>query len=171
MKTYKILFCLFLGWLLFTTACYTSFTHPVNTSDGQRIDTSDIYIIDNCSDCHQVTQFSCGTILPEAAQNDYSWQFWAKSAWWQDNFDFYPVDVVKNPESTLPRYQSDDTYDPIPIPAPLPVPAPGSLGKTNTDSEPKDTQKKDNRRSFDRRKQAQENDDDSSGNTRDSNRE
>jgi len=172
MKSVRILALLFICWLLFLTGCYTSFKHPVKTSDGQRIDTSDIYIIDNCSDCHQATQFSSGTILPEAAQDDYDWQFFTKSTWWQDSFDFYPVNSGENPESTMPRNRQGHYNDQSLIPAPMPVPepVPGSLGKKPADTESNETEQKDNRRDFIRRQQADKDSDNSSGNSRSSNR-
>ena len=158
--------------MYFIAGCYTSFNHPVETLDGQRIDTSDIYIIDSCSDCHSVTQFSSGTILPDAAEDDFNWIFYTKSAWWQDSFDFYTVNTEEVPESTLPRNRQGGYNDPMPIPAPMPVPepVPGSLGKLPADTDQNDSDNNDNRRDFERRKQTDKDNDNSSGNKRNTNR-
>jgi len=171
MNSFKKNCPLFFCFLLFFTGCYTSFKHPVMDSNGKPFDTSDIYITDNCTDCHQTRQFSCGTILPESAEEDDSWQFYAYSAWWQDNFDFFPVNVVDDNESTAPRrnpgVNNNINMGPIAVPA---VPFPANLNKKNPNKAAKEPENNDNRRDFEKRQQTQKDNDNSTGNTRNSNR-
>lgn len=108
--------------------CYTAFTHPpVNKTQF-----GDIYISDDCLECHETTPYSA-TVLPQSAQNDYNWQFYSGSAWWQDEETISINNAVDPASGTGPRSAS---YTPTTAaPVAMPVQGGTSLGKKSASDE------------------------------------
>ena len=163
----KILALLLAGSALIS-GCYTSFTHPVLDSQGNRIHRSTSGIAGGCAECHTDGMLQAGSVLPAAVENDYNWQFYSNSAWWQDEFDFFPVNASESLDPTgarlpgvTPNYNSD-AITPIPV-----IPSQAGLSK-KTPENTTQTEQTDNRRDFERRKDTQSTDDKTRGNDKSS---
>ncbi len=168
-RTKSLFWVLALG--LFLSGCYTSFRHPALDSQGQRINKTEIANARSCYECHDDGSLHSGSVMPAAVQNDYSWHFYNNTAWWQDEYDFYPVNSVESAETTGPRLPgiapnySNDAITPIPV-----VPTTSGLSK-KTAKENAQPEQSDNRRDFERRQNTKAPDEKSGGNTGDSARE
>ncbi|HPG39778.1 MAG TPA: hypothetical protein PLP19_13520 [bacterium] len=164
MKSKLKIFILLLAGAALTSGCYTSFTHPLVDSQGKRINRSNSGIAGSCSECHADGTLQAGSVLPAAVENDYDWQFYTNSAWWQDEFDFFPVNATESADPTgarlpgvTPGYSSD-AITPIPV-----MPSQSGLSK-KTPENTTQTEQTDNRRDFERRKDTQSTDDKARGN-------
>lgn len=139
----KYIILLFFLFIVFFLGCYTSFTHPpITDAQWGAVRTSD-----DCTECHANHQFAA-PVLPQAAQDDYNWQFYSGSAWWQDEYTVGGGVAVQPDNRTGPRTMSSTPM----TPAPVAMPVQGgtqSLGKKSASSE---SEKKDeNKRSIKRR--------------------
>ena len=132
---------IFLPIALLFFDCYTSFTHPpIKQSEW-----GNVRVSDDCTECHNSQRFAA-PILPRSAEQDYSWQFYSGSAWWED--DYSASGVAVSPDNTTgPRTVSPTQIAPAPVA--MPVQGGQSLGKQ---SAPAETEKKtDNKRTINRR--------------------
>ena len=126
--------------------CYTSFQHPnIDNPKWGRIQISD-----DCSECHAQNRYEA-PVLPNAAAQDFNWQFYAASPWWQDEMSLDGASVSGGPESTGPRsvIDGDRSYNP-PLSASPAAPV-QSLGKSGSQESSGDSSSKDDRRSVGRR--------------------
>ncbi len=131
-------------FLVFTCySCYTSFTHPpINDARW-----GEVYVNDDCLECHDSNRYS-STILPDAAQNDYNWQFYSGSAWWQDEQSI-EAGIANDPDvGTGPRSISHTPTSAAPVAMPVQSGS-TSLGKSSATEETE--QKSPNKRSIGRR--------------------
>lgn len=132
--------------------CYTSLQHPPvpDHSWGQ------VRVSDDCLECHDQHPQTNQAFLPQAAQQDYNWQFYYDSPWWQDESVIgVDPDVAFPPERTGPRSFGSSSTVPGGMPATVPsaVPSTRSLGKSSADAEDtSDTSSEESsKRSFGRR--------------------
>ena len=131
--------------------CYTTFRHPIietNTSSYY-----EVRINDDCMECHQ-TYPGTLAILPNAAIQDYNWQFYSHGAWWEDVVSY----TSGGYENYLPPTGSRLPNPPHGPEGSINVPGPGpKVSKPVAgDGEKADSEKDDGRREFDRRKEATE---------------
>jgi len=129
--------------------CYTSLQHPPvpDHAWGQ------VRVSDDCLECHDPHPQTRQAFLPRAAQQDYNWQFYYDSPWWQDESAIgADPDVALPPERTGPRSFGSSSTVPGGMPATVPsaVPSTRSLGKSNAEAEDT-TSEESSKRSFGRR--------------------
>lgn len=129
-----IILFLFILVVFLTHGCYTAFTHPPVNENGW----GEVYVSDDCLECHDTDRYST-TVLPESAQDDFNWQFYSGSAWWQDE-ETINTSVAPEPSGTGPRNVSYTPQSAAPVA--MPVQGGGSLGKTNASEQDTDNQQK-----------------------------
>lgn len=142
-------FCTVLGTVLSLSmhGCYTTFSHPpVADSKWNQVRMSD-----DCTECHE-KPLDNQPVLPASAEDDYSWQFYSTTPWWQDEASISSGYVAEPPETTGPRsFGGTSSYD---APATIPVNAPvvQTLDKSSADETSAEAPAAtDDRRTFERR--------------------
>jgi hypothetical protein len=120
---------LFLLTAFWMHGCYTAFRHPPINEHSW----SEIVVTDDCLECHEENRYST-PVLPESAENDFNWQFYSGSAWWQDEGAIV-ADDAPEPSGTGPR-DFGNSYTPQSVqPVAMPVQSAGSLGKSTVSDE------------------------------------
>jgi hypothetical protein len=129
--------------------CYTAFQHPpINDPKW-----GEVQVSDDCSECHSQNKYAA-PILPISGDQDFNWQFFAVSPWWQDEMNFNDGTSVSGlPEPTGPRHSGGGGYISNPPLTPIPPAPVQSLGKSGADDTNDSESKKDRRRSVGRRRQ------------------
>ncbi len=124
----KIVFIIaFTAFLL--QGCYVGFRHP----DVKDHKWGEVSHMDDCAQCHKNWQPE--PVLPDGAADDGWWDFYARSAWWQENAadDFFGSSPIP---PTVGRPGTRSSNSPmIQPPVTTSSGSSGSLGKSNTKNE------------------------------------
>ena len=122
----RILFVL-AGMAFLLQGCYVGFRHP-EVKDHKW---GEVSHMDDCTQCHQ--NWRPEPVLPDGAVDDGWWDFYTRSAWWQEKAadDFFGSSSVA---PTAARPGSRSAAPPIQQPVTTSTGV-GSLGKSNTDTD------------------------------------